>query len=127
VVTCGGADGQWRKVARTGANLPWLRGNDLSLHAGVTDPSAQWQRRGPRTGGHSDVSACARNWGTASRRGITRRDVVRGSAGVSNTVSFSPLQLEFSPKIRTEVLPTLNTKVVKQVTLYKNAKGSWVV
>jgi hypothetical protein len=25
------------------------------------------------------------------------------------------------------VLQTLNTKVVKQVTLYKNAKGSWVV
>jgi hypothetical protein len=52
---------------------------------------------------------------------------VRGSAGVSNTVSFSPLQIEFSPKIHIEVPQTLNTKVVKQVTLYKNAKGSWVV
>jgi hypothetical protein len=52
---------------------------------------------------------------------------VRGSAGVSNTISFSPLRFKFSPKIQTEVLPTLNTKVVKQVTLYKNAKGSWVV
>jgi hypothetical protein len=52
---------------------------------------------------------------------------VRGSAGVSNTVSFSPFQIYFSPKIQTEVLQTLNTKVVKQVTLYKNAKGSWVV
>jgi hypothetical protein len=52
---------------------------------------------------------------------------VRGSADVSNTVSFSPFQINFSPKIQTEVLQTLNTKVVKQVTLYKNAKGSWVV
>jgi citrate lyase gamma subunit len=34
---------------------------------------------------------------------------------------------DFSRKIQTEVLQTLNTKVVKQVTLYKNAKGSWVV
>jgi hypothetical protein len=25
------------------------------------------------------------------------------------------------------VLQTLNTKVVKKVTLYKNAQGSWVV
>jgi hypothetical protein len=62
-----------------------------------------------------------------SRRGVARRDVVRGSAGVSNTVPFSPLQIEFSPKIHTKVLQTSNTKVVKQVTLYKNAKGSWLV
>jgi hypothetical protein len=41
--------------------------------------------------------------------------------------SFNPFQNDFSPKIQTEVLQTLNTKVVKQVTLYKNAKGSWVV
>jgi hypothetical protein len=52
---------------------------------------------------------------------------VCGSAGVSNTVSFNPFQNDFSPKIQTEVIQTLNTKVVKQVTLYKNAKGSWVV
>jgi hypothetical protein len=62
-----------------------------------------------------------------SQHGVAQRDVVRGSASVSNTVPFSPLQIEFSPKIQTEVLQTLNTKVVKQVTLYKNAKGSWVV
>jgi hypothetical protein len=59
-----------------------------------------------------------------SRRGIARRDVVRGSAGVSPTISFSPFQIDFSPKIQTEVLQTLNTKVVKQVTLFNNAKGS---
>jgi hypothetical protein len=52
---------------------------------------------------------------------------VRGSAGASNTISFSPFPIDFSPKIQTEVLQTLNTKVVKQVTLYKNAKGSSVV
>jgi hypothetical protein len=63
----------------------------------------------------------------ASRRGVARRDVVRGSAGVSNTVSFSRFQFDFSPKIQTEVLQTLNTKVVQQVTLYKNAKDSQVI
>jgi hypothetical protein len=52
---------------------------------------------------------------------------VHGSAGVSNTVSLSPFQNDLSPKIQTEVLQTLNTKVVKKVTVYKNAKGSWVV
>jgi hypothetical protein len=52
---------------------------------------------------------------------------VCGSAGVSNTVSFNPFQKGFFSKIQTEVVQTLNTKVVKQVTLYKNAKGSWVV
>jgi hypothetical protein len=69
----------------------------------------------------------ARNRGTARRRGVARRDVVRGSAGASKTVSFSPFQIKFSPKIQTEVLQTLNTKVVEQVTLYKNVKGSRVV
>jgi hypothetical protein len=52
---------------------------------------------------------------------------MRGSAGASKTVSFRPFQIKFSPKIQTEVLQTLNTKVVEQVTLYKNAKGSRVV
>jgi hypothetical protein len=42
-------------------------------------------------------------------------------------VSFSLLSIEFSPKFQTEVLQTLNTKVVKQITLYKNAKSSSVV
>jgi hypothetical protein len=52
---------------------------------------------------------------------------VHGSTDVSNTVSFSPFQIDFSPKIQTEVLQTLNTKVVQQVTLYKNAKDSQVI
>jgi hypothetical protein len=124
---CDGADGQWQKSACAGASQPWPRGTGLSLHACITGASTQWRRREPQTGGHSGASACARNRGTASRHGVARRDVVRGSAGVSNTVSFSLFQIYFSPKIQTEVLQTLNTKVVKQVTLYKNAKGSWVV
>jgi hypothetical protein len=37
-------------------------------------------------------------------------------------VSFSLLAIEFSPKFQTKVLQTLNTKVVKQITPYKNAK-----
>jgi hypothetical protein len=43
------------------------------------------------------------------------------------TRSLSPFQKDFSPKIQTEVLQTLNTKVVKQVTLDKDVEGSWVV
>jgi hypothetical protein len=78
----------------------------------------------------------------ASDRWVFRRFVVRtqagyGAAGVaargqrrarerwcSSTVSFSPFQTEFSPKIQTGVLQTLNTKVVKKVTLFNNDKGS---
>jgi hypothetical protein len=52
---------------------------------------------------------------------------MRRSAGASNTVWLTPFKIDFSPKLQTEVLQTLNTKVVKQVTLYKNAKGSLVV
>jgi hypothetical protein len=59
-------------------------------------------------------------WGVRARRRARER-------WCSNTISFSPLQIEFSPKFQTEVPQTLNTKVVKQVTLYKNAKGSRVV
>jgi hypothetical protein len=39
------------------------------------------------------------------------------------TVAFSLIQTEFSPKIETEVTRTLNTKVVEQVTLYNICKG----
>jgi hypothetical protein len=46
---------------------------------------------------------------------------------VLKTVSFSPFQIKFSPKIQTEILQALHAKVVEQVTLYKNAKGSRVV
>jgi hypothetical protein len=42
-------------------------------------------------------------------------DVVRGNASL--------LQIEFSPKIQTEVTRPLNTKVVEQVTLYNICKG----
>jgi hypothetical protein len=45
-------------------------------------------------------------------------------APVARFISFSPFQTEFSPKIQTGVLQTLNTKVVKQVTLFNNAKGA---
>jgi hypothetical protein len=40
----------------------------------------------------------------------------------SSTVPFSLFQT--SPKIQTGVLRTLNTKVIEQVTLFNNAKGS---
>jgi hypothetical protein len=60
--------------------------------------------------GAADVAACGR------RRARERQ--------CSSTVSFSPFQTKFSPKIQTGVLQTLNTKVVKKVTLFNNAKGS---
>jgi hypothetical protein len=39
-------------------------------------------------------------------------------------VSFNLLSIKFSPKFQIEVLQTLNTKVIKQVALFNNAKGS---
>jgi hypothetical protein len=42
------------------------------------------------------------------------------------TVLLSPFQHDFSPIFQTEVLQTLNAKVIKQVTLFTNAKGSMV-
>jgi capsid protein len=39
-------------------------------------------------------------------------------------ISFNLLSIKFSPNFQTEALQTLNTKVVKQVTLFNNAKGS---
>jgi hypothetical protein len=39
-------------------------------------------------------------------------------------ISFNLLSIKFSPKFQTEVLQTLSTKVVKQVALFNNAKGS---
>jgi hypothetical protein len=53
-------------------------------------------------------------------------DVVRRHAQ-PQTVPFSPFQNEVSQIFQTEVLQTLNTKVVKQVTLFNNAKDSRVV
>jgi hypothetical protein len=88
---------------------------------------------------HSRASACTRNWGTAGRRGVARCDIVRGSAGASNTVSFTPFQIDLSPKLQTEVLQTLNTKLSSKLPSTKcqrllgglinrsstNCRGTW--
>jgi hypothetical protein len=67
---------------------------------------------------------CVRvSWVWRGRRGGARTTSCAGALSFK-TVSFSPFQTEFSSKIQTEVLQTLNTKVVEQVTLFKNAKGS---
>jgi hypothetical protein len=69
----------------------------------------------------------------ARATGVRRANVAsRGAtscagAPVLKTVSFSPFQIKFSPKIQTEILQALNANVVEQVTIYKNAKGSRVV
>jgi hypothetical protein len=71
-----------------------------------------------------------RHLGVRARVGYDATDVVvRGRRRArerrrSSTVSFSPFQIEFSPKIQIGVLQTLNTKVFKEVTLFNNAKGS---
>jgi hypothetical protein len=78
----------------------------------------------------------------ASDRGVFRRLGVRAWTGygradvaarrrrraqerrLHQAISFNLLSIKFSPKFQTEVLQTLNTKVVKQVALSNNAKGS---
>jgi hypothetical protein len=78
----------------------------------------------------------------ASDRGVFRCLGVRAGAGYRGAdvaargrrrarerrlhrfISFDLLSIRFSPKIQIGVLQTLNTKVVKQVTLFNNAKGS---
>jgi hypothetical protein len=57
--------------------------------------------------------------------GVRRRHALERRA--AKTVSLSPFQNEFSPIFQTEVPQTLNTKVIKQVALYNNAKGSRVL
>jgi hypothetical protein len=77
----------------------------------------------------------------ASDRGVFRHLSVRARAGyggadvaargrrcarerrLHRAISFNVLSIKFSPKFQTEVLQTLNTKVVKQVALFNNAKG----
>jgi hypothetical protein len=127
VAACGGADSQWGKAVRPPARAPRPRGTVLLFHACVTDPrctvaaaqaSDRWLLR------RLDVHA---RLGTASRRGGCAARRCAWEHRCSNTISLSPIQIEFSPKFQTEVLQTLNTKVVKQVALYNNAKGSRVV
>jgi hypothetical protein len=67
--------------------------------------------------------ACAPGGTTASRRGKSRT-TSRAGASSPKTVSHSLFQNDFSHDLQTKVLSTLNTKVVKQVALFKNAKGS---
>jgi hypothetical protein len=56
--------------------------------------------------------------GARRRRARVRR--------VAQTVSLNHLSLDFSPAFEKEVPQTSNTKVIKQITLYNNAKGSRV-
>jgi hypothetical protein len=49
---------------------------------------------------------------------------VRGSSGLQRQFDLPPFAIEFSPFFKIEVAQTLNSKVVQQVTLFKNAKGS---
>jgi hypothetical protein len=41
----------------------------------------------------------------------------------AKTVRLTPFANEFSPDFKMEVTQTLNTKVVQQVTIFKNAQG----
>jgi hypothetical protein len=41
----------------------------------------------------------------------------------AKTVRLTPFPIEFSPDFKMEVTQTLNTEVVQQVTIFKNAKG----
>jgi hypothetical protein len=71
------------------------------------------------------ATACAPGGTAASRRGKSRT-TSRADTPNPTTLPLSLFQNEFSQIFQTEVLQTLNTKVVKQVTLFNNAKGSRV-
>jgi hypothetical protein len=77
------------------------------------------------TGGRGPAPACAPGGTVASRRGKSRT-TSRADTPSPTTVPLSLFQNEFSQNFQTEVFETLNTKVVKQVTLFNNAKGSRV-
>jgi hypothetical protein len=74
-----------------------------------------------------------RRLGVRARSGYDGDDVARrgetsrGSALWRQTDPSSHLPHEFCPNFQTQVLKGLNTKVAKQLTLYKIAKGSRVV
>jgi hypothetical protein len=122
--TCGGADDQWGMAVRPPASAPRPRGTGLGLHASVTASSAQCHQRRPRTAGFSGASACACEPGTARPTWRRASASCAGAPAFKHQFRLAPFQTEFSPKIQIEVLQTLNTKVIEQVTLFKNAKGS---
>jgi hypothetical protein len=116
--------GQWRMAVCPPACVRGSRVTGLGLHARVMGPrctvAATWaldrwslRRLGVRTWpGYSEPT-----WRARGRR-CAREHRLR------QTVSFNHLCTGFSPIFETEVVQTLNTKVARQVTLYKNAKGS---
>jgi hypothetical protein len=56
----------------------------------------------------------------------TARRRARG-LGSAKSVRLTPFPLEFAPDFKMKVAQTLNTEVVQQVTIFKNAKGSRVL
>jgi hypothetical protein len=124
VATCDGAGGQWRMAVRPPASTHRPHGTVLSPSRASSPLGVQWRRRRPRTTGVS------RRLGVRARAGYGGADVaarvrrrVRGRR-LHRFISFDLLSIRFSPKIQTGVLQTLITKVVKQVALFKSAKGS---
>jgi hypothetical protein len=114
---------QWRKAVRPracalrphvtglGVGACHARRHTVLVEACLGPTVAGLLRRAPPT---------VRRWG---RHGKSRT-TSRADTPNSKTVSLSPFQNEFSPIFQTEVLQTLNTKVIQQVTLYNSAKGS---
>jgi hypothetical protein len=74
--------------------------------------------------GFPGASVCASGPGTAGPTWRRAGDIVRGSAGCTDSFHLTFFQLDFLKKIQVGVLQTLNTKVVKQVALFNNGKGS---
>jgi hypothetical protein len=122
VATCDRAGGQWRMAVRPPASTHRPHGTDLSPSRASSALGVQWRRRRPRTTGVS------RRLGVRARAGYGGADVAervrRRVRGRRRFISFDLLSIRFSPKIQTGVLQTLITKVVKQVALFKSAKGS---
>jgi hypothetical protein len=100
VATCGRAGSQWRMAVRPPANTHRLRGTGLSFSRASLALGVQWRWRGPQTAGFSGASACVRGPGTAGPTWRRAGDVVRGSAGCTDSFRLTFFQLDFLQKFK---------------------------
>jgi hypothetical protein len=102
VATCGGAGGQWRMAVRPPASTHSPRGTDLSPSHASSTLGVQWRWREPRTAGFFGASACARGPGTAGPTWRRAGDVVRRSAGCTDSFRLTFFQIDFLQKFKQE-------------------------
>jgi hypothetical protein len=112
--------GQWRMAVRPRAcaRRPRVTGLEVGARHAHRCTVLGESRHGPAKAG-----LLRRACPAVRRRGMpmARRRAL-GHEG-AKTVRLTPFSNEFSPDFKMEVPQTLNTKVVQQVTIFKNAKG----